>query len=135
MTPSTRGRIATTVRAAAPAAVLAAAVGLLLRFPPARSAFYPKCPIYAAFHLECPGCGGTRALAALLHGHAGEALHWNALITLMLPLALGYGIVYYWRLLRGGVFLWPQLPRAALYAATTAAVIFSILRNLPPRWR
>jgi hypothetical protein len=134
MTPSTQGRIATTVRAAAPPALLAAAAGLLLRFPPAHSAFYPRCPIYSAFHLECPGCGGTRALAALLHGHAGEALHWNTLITLMLPFVLGYGIVCYWRLLRGGVFLWPQLPRAALNAATTAAVIFSILRNLPPRW-
>jgi hypothetical protein len=134
MTPSTRGRIATSVRAATPVALLAVAAGLLLRFPPAQSEFYPRCPIYSAFHLECPGCGGTRALAALLHGHAGEAFHWNALITLMLPFALGYGIVCYWRILRGGVFLWPQLPRAAIYATTAATVVFAILRNLPPRW-
>jgi hypothetical protein len=134
MIPSTQSRIATSVRAAAPVALLAAGASLLLRFPPAQSEFYPRCPIYSAFHLECPGCGGTRALAALLHGHANEALHWNALITLMLPFALGYGIVCYWRLLRDGDFRWPQLPRATLYTAATGAVIFAILRNLPPRW-
>jgi uncharacterized membrane protein YjjB (DUF3815 family) len=106
---------------------------MLLRFPPMHSAFYPQCPIYAAFHLECPGCGGTRALASLLHGNVSEAFHLNALITLMLPFALGYGIVSYRRLLRDGVFHWPQLPPAAIYAIATATVSFAIVRNLPLR--
>jgi hypothetical protein len=115
-------------------ALLAAGAVLLLRFPPAHSTFYPQCPIYAAFHLACPGCGGTRALSALLHGHIGEALRFNALITLLLPFALGYGIVCYWRHLRDKVFRWPQLPRTAIYAVTASAAIFAILRNLPARW-
>ena len=135
MNPSAQSRVATRLRATAPLALLAAGAVVLLRFPPAQSAFYPQCPIYAAFHVECPGCGATRALAALLHGRLSEAVHFNALITLLFPLALSYGIVCYWRLLRDNAFRWPQLPPAAIYAATTVAAIFAVLRNLPLQWR
>jgi Protein of unknown function (DUF2752) len=128
-----QGRLATTLRAAAPLALLAAAATVLLRFPPTRSAFYPQCPIYAALHLACPGCGGTRALASLLHGHLREALHFNALITLMIPFALSYGIACYRRLLRDKDFRWPELPHATIYAVTTSTVLFAILRNLSLR--
>jgi Protein of unknown function (DUF2752) len=134
MIRSAQGRIAITLRAGAPLALLAAAAALLLRFPPEGSAFYPQCPIYAALHLACPGCGGTRALASLLHGHLREALHFNALVTLMLPFALGYGTGCYRRLLQDKVFRWPQPPLAAIYAATAAAGLFAILRNLPQSW-
>jgi hypothetical protein len=134
MNHSAQSRIAATLRAAAPVALLAAGAVVLLRFPPAHSAFYPRCPIYAALHLECPGCGGTRALAALLHGHLNDALHRNALVTLLLPFVLSYAIVCYWRLLKNKVYRWPQLPPAAIYAVTIAAFLFAILRNLPARW-
>jgi Protein of unknown function (DUF2752) len=128
-----RGRLATVMRGASPLALMATTAAVLLRFPPAQSAFYPQCPIYAAFHLACPGCGGTRALAALLRGHLRLALHFNALITLALPFALGYGIVCYWRLLQGRAFRWPQPSLAATVASTSVTVLFTILRNLPPR--
>ena len=45
---------------------VALATVVLLRFPPAEYSFYPRCPIFASLHLLCPGCGATRALAALL---------------------------------------------------------------------
>ena len=125
--------LATILRTMTPVALLVAGGAVLRCFPPADSAFYPRCPIYAALHLECPGCGGTRAIAALLHGNLGEALRFNALIVLLAPLALGYGIVCYWRLLRDTTFRWPQLPPAAIYAAAIAAAFFTILRNLPLR--
>jgi hypothetical protein len=134
MNHSARSRAATILRAAAPATLLAAGAIVLLRFPPSQSAFYPQCPIYAALHLECPGCGATRALAALLHGQLRDALHLNALITLLLPFALGYAIVCYWRLLRNESYRWPRLPTAAIYAVATAAVLFTLLRNMPLGW-
>ena len=134
MIPPTHNRIATTTRVLAPPALLAAVAALLLRFPPAHSAFYPQCPIYTAFHLSCPGCGGTRALAALLHGHLTEALRFNALVTLVLPIALVYGMVCYWRLLHAKTYRWPQPSPVAIYAATGVTVLFAILRNLPQRW-
>jgi hypothetical protein len=132
MTPATRSRIATTLlRAAAPPAVLAVAVTILLLFPPAQYSFYPQCPIHEYLHLQCPGCGATRALAALLRGHFVEALHLNAITTLLLPLAAAYGILCYYHLLHRKPLRWPQLPPAAIYSTLAIAAIFTLLRNLP----
>lgn len=130
-------RIGFAVRAAAPVVVLALTAAVLLRFPPTQYSFYPQCPVYALLHLQCPGCGTTRALAALLHGHFAEALRLNALTTLMLPPAAVYAVICYRRslraYLRAEAFRWPQLPSTGIYAALAAATIFAVLRNLPVR--
>src|ERR1700743_1975824 len=97
MTLTHHSRIATTLRAALPVSLMAGLAIILLRFPPAQYTFYPQCPIYSSLHLLCPGCGGTRALADLLHGRLHEALHDNALVTLLLPIAFVYGAVAYRR--------------------------------------
>src|SRR5258707_11656258 len=103
-----RRRIAGILRAAVPPAVVALAAILLQRFPPAQYSFYPRCPIHELFHLQCPGCGATRAIAALLRGHFTEAMRFNALITLLLPFAAAYGILCYCRLLQRKDLRWPQ---------------------------
>jgi hypothetical protein len=123
------GYLRAMLRGAAPLAVVVGIAAVLLRFPPESNTFYPQCPIYVAFHLECPGCGGTRALAALLHGHVGEALRSNALVTLMLPLAVGYGCLLYWRFLRRQSIPWPHLPSAAIYVGLIVAAVFTVQRN------
>ena len=118
------------------AALLFAATtaGLLLRFPPEQYRFYPQCPIYLWLHLECPGCGATRALAALLHGRFRDALRLNALFVAgVLPAANLYAAATLIRLLRSDPFRWPTLPgpqRRWIYASLALALIFSILRNL-----
>ena len=124
-------RTADILRVALPPATVALVTGLLLGFPPAQYSFYPQCPIYELFHLQCPGCGATRALASLLRGHFTEAINLNALVPLLLPFAAAYGIFFYSRLLRGKAFRWPQPPPAVLYAAFAAAAVFAVIRNLP----
>ena len=135
MNPAVHTRIGFAVRAATPVAILALVAAVLLRFPPTQYTFYPRCPIYWLLHLQCPGCGTTRALAALLHGHFAEALRLNALTTLMLPPAAAYAVICYRRslraYLRSEAFHWPQLPSIGIYAALAAATIFAVLRNLP----
>jgi uncharacterized protein DUF2752 len=131
MIPSTRGRIANTLRAAAPLAIITLAATVLLRYPPAQNSFYPQCPIHEYLHLQCPGCGATRALAALLRGHLVEAIHFNALVTLLLPFATTYGILCYRRFLQRKILRWPQPPPAAIYAALALATVFTLVRNLP----
>jgi hypothetical protein len=137
MTPAARSRTAktwrATLRAAAPPAIIALAAIILLRFPPAQYSFYPRCPIYELLRLQCPGCGATRAIAAVLHGHFIEAMSLNALITLLLPFAAAYGTLCYYRLLQRKVLRWPQPPPAVLYAALAAAAVFTVIRNLPLR--
>jgi hypothetical protein len=126
-----RIRIASIARAAAPLVVIALATAVLLLFPPAQFGFYPECPIRQYLHLQCPGCGGTRALAALLHGHLVEALHLNALITLLLPFAAPYGIRCYSLFLQRNPLRWPQASPLAMHAAAALTAVFTVVRNLP----
>lgn len=126
-----RSRVADTLRATAPVAVVLLAAGILLRFPPAKYSFYPVCPVHEFLHLQCPGCGATRAVAALLRGHIAEAVHFNALVTLMLPFAAVHGALCYWRFVERKTIHWPQPPRAVVYVGFGVAAIFTAIRNLP----
>ncbi|HEU5149161.1 MAG TPA: DUF2752 domain-containing protein [Iamia sp.] len=57
------------------------------------SSLFPGCPLKEATGLDCPGCGGTRALHALTQGDIGTALDHNAVLTVVLPLlAVAWGL-------------------------------------------
>jgi hypothetical protein len=127
----TRNRTADILRAAMLPAIVALAAILLLRFPPEQYSFYPGCPIHQLFHLQCPGCGATRALAAILHGHFSEAMNLNALVTLLLPFAAAYGILCYSRLLQRKAICCLQPPPVASYAGLALIAVFAVMRNLP----
>ncbi|HEY6414294.1 MAG TPA: DUF2752 domain-containing protein [Edaphobacter sp.] len=128
MNVAPHSRAVNITRAAIPLIVIVIAASLLL-FPPTRYTFYPQCPIYRSFHLLCPGCGTTRALAALLRGHLREAFHLNAFTTLMFPIAIAYAARSYSCLLRRKTIRWPQPPAATIYTMLAIAVIFTIARN------
>lgn len=40
----------------------------------------PACVIEAGLQIYCPGCGGTRAVEALLHGHVLESVWYHPLV-------------------------------------------------------
>lgn len=96
---------------------------LLLLFPPDRYGFYPQCPIFAATGLLCPGCGGTRALAALLHGDVQAAWKWNALIVSLLPFAGVWAVL---RTCRKDV----RMPQGAWAGIGLIVAAFGICRNV-----
>jgi hypothetical protein len=105
-------------------------VALLATQPPMLSPFYPVCPIHEYFGILCPGCGATRALAALLHAQFLEAIRLNALIMLLLPFLAAMGVVSYRRALRSGPFRWPQIPPVAVYGCLAITALFTMARNL-----
>ena len=127
---ATRRRLASITRAAAPLVILIAGAGVLLRFPPDEYSFYPQCPIHSYLHILCPGCGATRALAALLRGDVMQAFHLNALTMLLAPLLLIDAASAYRRFLLRSPLRWPQPPAAAIYSTLAAAIIFTVIRNL-----
>jgi len=107
----------------------AAGLGVLYAFPPSQYSFYPRCPIYSATHLLCPGCGATRAFYELLHLNLRGALHYNALTTLLIPIALLWWGVSWYRASRQRrpMELRLQAPIWAFLLLVT--VLFTIVRN------
>ena len=125
MTADRPNRTASVMRAIAPLAIIAGAAAVLLLFPPEQYSFYPQCPIYRYLHLECPGCGTTRALAALLHGNITEAFRLNPLTTLLAAPAAVYAVFCYRKPIRLS-----HPPPSVIYATLAATVAFTIVRNL-----
>jgi len=106
------------------------ASAMVFFFNPSTHAFYPICMFHQLTGLNCPGCGGTRALYALLHGHWQLALKDNALFVVLLAAGSVRGGWFAARRIRGqqtGTFL----PVNYLWALLVISVIFAVLRNLP----
>ncbi|KAA1423444.1 DUF2752 domain-containing protein [Mumia zhuanghuii] len=118
----------------APLAVGAAGVGLaaLLHFrDPNLSGSYGLCPFAALTGLDCPGCGGLRAVHALTDLQLGVALSSNVLaVALVAALAVAY-VAWIPRRLAD-----PQARMIVLSTRTGLALlavmgVFWIVRNTP----
>ncbi len=99
-------------------------------FNPTTHAFYPICRFHQLTGLNCPGCGATRSLYALLHGNFSTALRDNALFVFVLVAGLIYGIRVTIRKFRGQP-TGEILPVNFLWPALAVALVFTVLRNLP----
>lgn len=109
---------------------IAVVLSLALAFCPRAASFVPACPIHHYLGLLCPGCGGTRALIFLLHGHVGAALRQNALLVLLLPFGFWFGAETYGRAVKCGRFERPKVPVAIVCSMAAAGVVFAVIRNL-----
>ena len=72
-------------------AIVGGVVGLATAYtawqdPNKGGSLFPGCPMKEVTGLDCPGCGGTRAVHALTQGDIGTALDHNVVITVVLPL-------------------------------------------------
>ena len=103
--------------------------GILYNFPPQDYHFYPLCPFYAATHLLCPGCGGTRALYQLLHLNFAQALHWNALVTVCAPIFLAWFFFWYYSVVKYDRTPEMKLPRGVVIGLYATVIIFVVVRN------
>ncbi|MGB6039722.1 MAG: DUF2752 domain-containing protein [Gordonia sp. (in: high G+C Gram-positive bacteria)] len=91
----------------------------------------PPCPTNAFLHINCPGCGSTRAIYSLLHGDIGAALHFNAFGVVALAL-LAFAFVAWVRGLWTGVRVrsWQHL-RWAPMVVLVVTVGWFVIRNIP----
>ncbi len=92
--------------------VAAALVGLSAAQIAATAFHLPAwgCPFLKVTTIPCPGCGLSRACAALLHGDFGRSLHMHAFAV---PILVGLAIVLVAAVL-------PAAPRAKVVAAIEA---------------
>jgi hypothetical protein len=120
------------LRRTAVGAALCSAVALFAAsgFHPRLAEALPACPVHQYLGLLCPGCGGTHALLALLHGRLRDALNANALFVLLLPAGIWFSVEICRRALRRGDFRWPHVPARLIYLLLFCAALFTVARNI-----
>jgi hypothetical protein len=98
-------------------------------FEPGKSGFFPPCMFRALTGLACPGCGSTRALHQLLHGHVGSAFALNPLLLFVLPILM-YALVRHtgWAI-SGAEPVRNRLPASVIYGMFFLLLSFWVVRN------
>ncbi|HEY2963461.1 MAG TPA: DUF2752 domain-containing protein [Pyrinomonadaceae bacterium] len=103
----------------------------LFIFEPGRTGFFPLCPFRLLTGFTCPGCGTTRALHELVHGHFLAAFMLNPLLLIASPFLLWAFLRYSAIVIQGGVPRKNALPAPYIYAIFFVVVGFWIFRNTP----
>ena len=104
------------------------AVGVI---DPNTTQILPACTFKATTGLDCPGCGMTRGLHALLNGDVLRALSHNILLVVILATSV---VWFGWNAIArrtGRRVLHFEFNRNAWIAIGLAVVAFWVLRNLP----
>ncbi|MDO9379360.1 MAG: DUF2752 domain-containing protein [Nocardioidaceae bacterium] len=112
------------------AAGASAVLALHLRDPHAQGS-WGLCPFSYLVGLQCPGCGGLRAVNDLTHLQVGAAVSSNVLavvFAVVMVLAWTRWAVVRWR--GGDAALLSIGPRAAV-AIGVVLVVFTVVRNTP----
>lgn len=101
---------------------------------------YPLCPTKALTGLDCPGCGGLRAVHSLAHLDVVGALDHNAfVVALVLPVVVALWVAWLAREWRGPQV--PDTPAAAprdpllqrpvpVWTFLAVMVVFTVVRNV-----
>lgn len=111
--------------------LIIAGAAYLFFFEPGKTGFFPGCPFRFITGLLCPGCGVTRALHHILHGHFATAFMLNPLLLLAIPFILFALLRYSVIVLRGGRPRPNALPAPYIYAIFFIILSFWIFRNTP----
>jgi Protein of unknown function (DUF2752) len=98
---------------------------------PYSQTIFPPCPLLHYFGIECPGCGGTRAMYSLLHGDILTSIALNPLVVAGY-LAVGISLIGMAIGRRGSERLSRGLYWFAASVAIGATLWSAVIRNLLP---
>lgn len=92
-----------------------------------------QCTVLYLTGLQCPGCGGQRALHYLLHGEIMMALRYNVLFVIGLPFLIYlYYLVLQMYVLKNEKYLNRTIfSTRFVYIFLAILLIFFVLRNIP----
>ena len=116
----------------AAAAFFAAAALLYLYFTGEGEGAGIPCMFHQLTGLYCSGCGASRALRSILHLDFYQALRYNAIFTICVPLLAVYfsalGISY---IRFGKDRISGKISMLPVWIIIAAAILYGILRNIP----
>ena len=111
--------------------VSVAALWLLAHFA-LKYVMLPDCNFYRWTGLYCPGCGDTRAVIALMNGDILLSLRQNALIVVLLLIAIALYIELFLKVVFEKRFKSPILNLKFLCIFLILFAIYSVVRNFVP---
>ncbi len=91
--------------------------------------FFVPCPFLQMTGLACPGCGGTRAVKALLAGEILESIHFHPLVIYMAGFLLCFLGSHTLKHLSGGRIKGMHFKKRYLVIAAIILVINFIIKN------
>jgi hypothetical protein len=118
-------------RLAAAAMWIAISMGAayLFVFDPGRTGFFPPCPFRLLTGWQCPGCGTTRALHQLVHGHFLAAFELNPLTFILLPVAAFLILAFTRSAFSGTAMPSLKIPDRYVWLMTAVIICFWVIRN------
>ena len=90
-----------------------------------------KCLFPILFEMYCPGCGGTRALHALMKGNILESLYYHPFVVYVAGIIFYYffmGIYTFWWKRDGKIYY--RYSNWILYMAVVIILVYAIVRNV-----
>ena len=106
-------------------------VPLYFYFDPAHAHLAPKCMFHTLTGLDCPSCGGQRALHSLLNGEVWLSVSYNPFLWLCAPYIL---LLLYTSIFRGErterLYNWLTSKRV-VWSFLALYIMWWVVRNLP----
>jgi len=90
----------------------------------------PPCPLHARTGYYCFGCGGTRAVDALLHGQIGKSIYYHPFVMYAVGIYVWFVSSYTLNKLTHGVCRVMKLRRGYLYAAPILIIMQCMIKNV-----
>lgn len=92
--------------------------------------FFFPCSMKTFLHLYCPGCGGTRAVASLLHFHFIQSLQSNPLVLFMTGITGYYWTKALYMLIKNKGEAHYRINTGPFWAFLAIMIIFFVVRNI-----